>query len=48
MADMFGRLSKAKERIQDTDQKILTEATLCTELTKEHEIELAAAQELRV
>jgi len=47
MATQFERLAKAKERIQDTDQKILAESELCKELTKENEEELAATQELR-
>lgn len=36
--------AKAKERIQDTDQKILAEAELCKELTREHDTELAATR----
>jgi hypothetical protein len=44
MATQFERLAKAKERIQDTDQKILAESELCKELTKENEEELAATQ----
>mmetsp|Transcript_86802 Transcript_86802/g.140738 ORF Transcript_86802/g.140738 Transcript_86802/m.140738 type:complete len:741 (-) Transcript_86802:404-2626(-) len=47
MADMYGRVSKTKERIQNTDQKILTESELCKEFTLEHEIEVAACQEIR-
>jgi small-conductance mechanosensitive channel len=47
MADMFGRLSKARERIQDTDQKILAESEICKDLTKEHETELQATTEMR-
>jgi len=47
MADMYGRVSKTKERIQNTDQKILTESELCKEFTLEHENEVAACQEIR-
>ena len=47
MADMFGRVSKTKERIQDTDQKILAESEMCKELSKEYDAELAASTEMR-
>jgi chromosome segregation ATPase len=47
MADMFGRVSKTRERIQNTEQNILAESEICKELSKEHDEELAAVQELR-
>jgi len=34
MAEMYGRLSKLKERIQDTDQKILEESAIKKDLAK--------------
>ena len=36
--------AKAKERIQDTDQKILAESESCKKLTEEHDAELAATR----
>ena len=47
MADMFGRLSKTRERIQDCDQKILAESEICKDLTQEYETETKATTEMR-
>ena len=40
LAEAFSRISNLKERIQDTDQKILDENAQRMELEKEHEVAL--------
>lgn len=47
MADAFGRLSTLKERIQDTDQKILEEAAEREKLQAEHDAEAKEVLALR-
>ena len=47
MADAFLRIGKAREKIQDTEQKYLVEFDLSRELTKEAEEEEAANVQIR-
>lgn len=47
MADAFLRIGKAREKIQDTEQKYLVEFDLSKELTKEAEEEEAANVQIR-
>ena len=45
MAEMFGLLSKLRERIQDTDQRLLDEAAAKRLLDKEHAVERERTRE---